>query len=102
MSTAPVSRYYEITRELGSAQFTTVYLARDTLLNRTVTLKVLRLEGVARADVVCSRFVHEARLLASLNHPGLVELHEVGEWNGTMYWCCEFVDGGFLSQHLAS
>src|SRR5262245_41744949 len=102
MSAASIPPYYEIIRELGSGQYTTVYLVRDTQLDRIAALKVLRLEGVACADLVRRRFLTEAHNLAALYHPGIVRLYDIVEFQGTMYWCCEFVDGGSLSQQLAS
>jgi serine/threonine protein kinase len=73
-----------------------VYRARDTKLERDVALKVLPLkafdDGVAR-----SRLVREARLAASLNHPAICTIHDVGELDAVVYVAMELVGGSSLA-----
>src|SRR5262249_41498549 len=67
---------------------------------RTVALKVLRAGLPADADARC-RFRAEAEALARLQHPGIVQVYEVGEQNGRPYFSLEFCAGGSLATKLA-
>jgi serine/threonine protein kinase len=72
---------YEIVAPLGAGGMGEVYKARDTRLNRTVAIKVLPAR-VALDPRARERFVHEARAVASLNHPHICTLHDVGNQEG--------------------
>ena len=72
----------------------TVYRALDTRLNRPVAIKVLSNE-LADADAR-RRFQREAQMASSLNHPHILTVHDVGEFEGRQYIVTEFVDGGTL------
>ena len=69
-----------------------VYKARDTRLQRTVALKVL----TAHSD----RFEREARTVASLNHPHICVLHDIGHENGGPYMVMEFLEGETLADRI--
>jgi serine/threonine protein kinase len=68
-------------------------------LKRRVAIKVLHPE--LATDPVSRRFTREARILASLNHPNIVALHETGEAGGLRYYVRDFLEGESLSQRLA-
>src|SRR5262245_30482186 len=74
---------YRIRRLLGSGGMGRVYLARDSLLGRSVALKVIRRDRARALDL--ERFVLEARTTARLNHPHILVLYDVGEHGGAPY-----------------
>jgi serine/threonine protein kinase len=77
-----------------------VWLAEDKLLNRRVALKVLDL--VASADNLGARLLQEARILASLEHPGIVPVHDAGALgDGRTFYCMKYVEGQTLARHVA-
>jgi len=75
---------YEILSPLGAGGMGEVYKARDTRLDRFVAVKVLP-EHIAKREDVRQRFEREARAVASLNHPHICVLHDVGNQDGTGY-----------------
>jgi Tol biopolymer transport system component len=70
----------------------TVYRARDLRLARDVAIKVINPEIAADPDRI-ARFRREATIVAALNHPGIVVIHDTGHENGLNYLVTEFVDG---------
>ena len=72
-----------------------VYCARDSKLNREVAIKFLSRQGSNEESRV--RFRREARLASSLNHPHILTVYDVGEFEGREYLITEFVDGGTLN-----
>ena len=90
---------YEIIECLGRGGMGIVYKARQKTLDRTVALKVLA--GEWQGDpTFAKRFTHEARLLAKLNHPHIVTIHDFGESKGFYYLVMEFIDGANLRDVL--
>ena len=81
---------YEILSPLGAGGMGEVWLARDTRLNRTVALKVSKVE-------FSERFAREARAVAALNHPNICQLYDVGD----NYLVMEFVEGSPLKGPLS-
>jgi serine/threonine-protein kinase len=90
---------YVIRSQIGSGAMGEVYLAQDTQLERTVALKVLPAE-MARDQQWMRRFKQEARAASALNHPNILTIHEVGEFEGAHYIATEYVDGETLHQHM--
>jgi serine/threonine protein kinase len=90
---------YELLREVGRGGTGVVYEARQLALDRLVALKMVRSETVT-ADHL-ARFAAEAATLARLQHPNIVQIHEVGEHDGTPYLALEYVAGGTLAGRLA-
>ena len=86
---------YEIVELAGAGGMGDVYRARDTKLGRDVAIKVLPPVFTTDADRL-ARFEREARMLASLNHPHLLTVHDVGNVDGRPYLVTAFVDGGTL------
>jgi serine/threonine protein kinase/CHAT domain-containing protein/WD40 repeat protein len=95
----PVLPGYEMLRELGRGGMGVVYLARQENLGRLVAVKVIR-TGVWASGAERHRFAHEARLVAQLDHPGLVACYTIGEDRGCPYFVMEYVEGGSLAEHL--
>ncbi|MHC4990212.1 MAG: serine/threonine-protein kinase, partial [Planctomycetota bacterium] len=91
---------YEILREIGRGGMGVVYVARDPKLDREVAIKVLPDELANDPDRL-ARFEREARTLASLNHPGICTIHDIGEDQGQRFIAMERLEGRTLSEHLA-
>src|ERR1700682_4375769 len=92
---------YEILAPLGSGGMGVVYRARDTRLNREVAVKVLS-PTFADDPNLLMRFRREAHVLASLNHPNIVTIYEIGHDNHTVFIAMELVDGKALDGVLVS
>jgi len=91
---------YEILSLLGAGGMGEVYKARDTQLNRPVAIKFLALK-VAGAEAR-KRFQREAQMASSLNHPHILAVYAVGEFEGRQYLVTEYVDGGTLKDWSAA
>src|SRR5262245_22792636 len=91
---------YRILGKLGEGGMGTVYLAEDTQLERRGALKVPHADEEA-APIVLERFRREARVAASIHHPNLCPVHDVGEIGGVHYLVMPYIEGTPLSR-LAS
>lgn len=92
--------HYNILERIGAGGMGEVFRARDTRLGRTVALKMLP-SSVAADPARRERFMQEARAAASLSHPSIVVLFEVGEADGRLFLAYEFVPGQTLRRVLA-
>jgi serine/threonine protein kinase len=90
---------YEILEKIGEGGFGIVYRGQDPLLDRLVAVKVLKSEAASSPEFV-ERFRREARLAASLRHPNIVNVIEVGEHEGHHFLVMDLLPGGTLSELL--
>src|SRR5438477_9520064 len=90
---------YEVLSAIGAGGMGEVYRARDTRLDRTVAIKVLPTHLADRPELR-ERFEREARTIASLNHPHICTLHDVGHQDGTDFLVMEYVEGETLAVRL--
>jgi formylglycine-generating enzyme required for sulfatase activity len=89
---------YQVRRALAQGGMGRVYLARDTVLGRSVALKLVRPEADDGGE--SERFVEEARITARLNHPHIVQIHDVGRFDGFAYLALEYLEGESLTDRL--
>lgn len=90
---------FQILTELGRGGFGVVYLAKDTALNRQVAIKVPRFENLS-TESLQNRFAKEAEIAASLDHPHIVPVFEVGRVGGGIYIVSLYCPGTNLAQWL--
>ncbi len=90
---------YTIQREIGKGGMATVYLATQESLHRDVVLKILDDVKMDDSDLG-ERFMAEGRILASLNHPNIITIYDIGIANERLYISMEYVQGGDLKQRL--
>jgi serine/threonine-protein kinase len=83
---------YRIIELVGEGAMGVVYRAQDSVLGRTVAIKVMN-ESIARQEDLRKRFLHEAQACASLQHPNVVCIYDLGEQDGHLFIAMEFVDG---------
>ncbi len=95
-----LSGRYRLEAKLGSGGMSTVYLARDETLDRSVAVKVMHREMSEQEDQL-ERFRQEARAVAKLSHPNVVSVIDAGEDGGYPYIVFEYVEGETLKQRIA-
>ncbi len=96
---------YQLEREIGRGAMGTVYLGRDTAINRMVAIKAIPLASeFSDAELVeaRSRFFREAETAGRLNHPNIVTIYDVGEERGLAYIAMEYLKGRHLSDFAKS
>ncbi|WBX79614.1 Stk1 family PASTA domain-containing Ser/Thr kinase [Virgibacillus salarius] len=94
-----LSERYQIKDTIGGGGMANVYLARDIILERDVAIKALRLE-YANDEEFIARFDREAHAAASLSHPNIVNIYDVGEEDKLLYMVMEYVDGMTLKEYI--
>ncbi|MEO7598237.1 MAG: protein kinase [Opitutus sp.] len=93
--------HYELLNEIARGGQGVVYRARDTTLNREVALKMLPF-GPWTTEGHLNRFRTEARVTAELDHPAIVPIYEISEWNGQHYFAMKLIDGQSLNRVSAT
>src|SRR5437879_7003766 len=101
MALLPSQRFgpYEILSAIGAGGMGEVHRARDTRLDRIVAVKILPDHLSDRAELR-ERFEREARTIASLNHPHICTLHDIGHQDGIDYLVLEYLEGETLAERL--
>jgi non-specific serine/threonine protein kinase len=89
--------HYKIDRKLGQGGMGVVYAARDERLERHVALKTMSL---GQDETARKRFWREARAAASVNHPNICQIYEIGEDGGQLFIAMELLEGNALSERL--
>ena len=93
-----LSNRYEILRELGRGGMGVVYLARDPLLEREVAIKLLTPKLLSSEAE--ERFKREARVIAKMDHPSIVGVHDIGEHEGALFFVMPYVPGTSLRHFI--
>jgi len=92
---------YRIVERIGAGGMGAVYLAEDSVLARRVALKILDVPDAA--GELAARLLREAQILARLEHPGIVPVHDAGTLaDGRAFYAMKFVQGERLDRHIAS
>jgi serine/threonine-protein kinase len=91
--------HYDIVAELGRGGMGVVYKGHESSLNRYVAIKVLA-DSLAHDEGVKERFLREARSMAALNDPHIIQIYFIGDDGGQTYFVMEFVDGESLGSML--
>jgi len=91
--------HYKILEKLGEGGMGEVYLAEDTKLKRNVAIKILPLH-LTKDKESRERFEREAQAAAALNHPNIVTVHEIGEFEEQVFIVMEYVEGETLQEIL--
>ena len=91
---------YRIDREIGKGGMATVYLAIQESLARSVVLKILDKVHSSAADDMTQRFLDEGRIIASLHHPNIVTIYDIGLAGDDLYISMEYVQGGDLKKRM--
>lgn len=91
---------YRIVKELARGGMGTVYLAHDLELDRQVAVKVLNVPEAT--DDLCRRMIREAQIIAKLEHPGILPVHDVGSLpDGRIFYAMKLVRGSRLDEYCA-
>ncbi len=90
---------YEIISEIGTGGMARVYKAKDRYLQRIIAVKVLK-DELREDDEFLKRFDTEAQAAASLTHPNIVQIYDVGRDNNRYYIVMEYVDGITLKEYI--
>jgi formylglycine-generating enzyme required for sulfatase activity/predicted Ser/Thr protein kinase len=96
-----LARHYEVERVLASGGFGSVFLARQSALDRRVAIKLLH-EGILEDDGQVQRFLLEARITASFDHPHIVRVIDHGIESGVPWIAYEFLEGRSLADLIAT
>ncbi|MFK7956037.1 MAG: protein kinase [Lysobacterales bacterium] len=89
---------YNLIREIGEGGMARVFLGTQLSLGREVAVKVLR--GSLSGEDFQRRFLHEGQMLAKLNHPNIVPIHDIGQQGEHFYMAMEYLQGGTLSERM--
>lgn len=92
---------YRVFGELGQGGMGVVYQAHHVKLNRPVAIKML-LAGPTPSAESTARFMKEAQSVAALQHPNIVPIYELGEYDGQPFFAMEYMDGGHLGNQIAN
>src|SRR5436190_5270840 len=91
---------YQLIEQIARGGMGVVWRAHQLSLNRTVAFKAIAAAELASPDSV-ARFRREAEAAASLDHPNIVPIYEIGEWNGLHFFSMKLIEGPTLAQRIA-
>ena len=91
--------YYKIISRIGAGGMGEVYLANDSRLNRSVAVKTLP-ASLSKHPNSLRRFETEARAVSALNHPNILTIYEIGEYDGIRFLATEYVTGETLRDRM--
>ncbi len=92
--------HYKIISSLGAGGMGEVYLAQDTRLNRKVAIKFLS-EELSHNQNHLQRFLQEAQAASALNHPNIITIHEIGQFEDAQFIATEYIAGETLRERLS-
>ena len=95
---AKLADRYEIVSELGRGGMGVVYMARDPLLNREVAMKLIAPSSLTPETE--QRFQAEAQVVAQMDHPAIVPIHDFGDHEGSLFFVMPVVEGTSLRAHM--
>lgn len=93
---------YRIEKEIGKGGMATVYLAVQESLHRSVVLKIMDKVQRTASEEMAQRFMDEGRIVASLHHPNIVTIYDIGLAGEDLYISMEYVQGGDLKKRMES
>jgi len=91
---------YAVQRVIGKGGMATVYLATQESLSRHVVLKVLDEVNAEKSEDLVERFIAEGRIIASLRHPNIITIYDIGVADNALYISMEYVQGGDLKRRM--
>jgi len=91
--------HYRLIEKIGEGGMGVVWKAEDTRLHRNVALKFVSEAGIENPDTV-DRHLREARAVASLNHPNICAIYDIGEWEGRRFIVMELLEGRGLDEQI--
>ena len=91
---------YKIQHQVGQGGMATVYLALQESLNRSVVLKILDISGSAFDGTLIERFLSEGRIVATLNHPNIITIYDIGIADDYLFISMEYIEGGDLKTRM--
>ncbi|MBL8201816.1 MAG: protein kinase [Chromatiales bacterium] len=98
----PIPRNYEIVRKLAHGEIATVYLARQRNSDQQLVLKVLHQVADSSTGKILDRFLREYELIARLDHPNVVRIHDFGVADDHAYIAMEYCGGGSLKRRIGA
>ncbi|HLM74133.1 MAG TPA: serine/threonine-protein kinase, partial [Polyangiaceae bacterium] len=98
---ALIESAYRVLGPLGKGAMGVIVLAHDELLDRKVAVKLIRADQVAEAGMA-PRLLAEARAMARVHHPNVVEIYAFGEYFGSPYFVMQYVEGTSLDEYVKS
>ncbi len=93
--------HYEVLDQVGQGGMGVVYRAKDLKLDRIVAIKFLP-SHLASSEESKKRFMQEAKAAASLNHPNIMGIYEIDEYNDSVFMVMEFVEGQTLKSYISN
>ena len=91
---------YKRQHRVGQGGMAAVYLATQESLNRSVVLKILDVNGPLASETLIERFLSEGRIVATLNHPCIITIYDIGIANDSLYISMEYIEGGDLKTRM--